>query len=166
MRGWAAGAFTAVLSVAAHASAGGAVPSGAAATQLAILAITIGALAASVRSAAGFRTLVALLATGQLVAHLVLTMAGHVHGQVGAVTTAAMLGAHAAAVALGAVLIASGVYLWAVLSHVRRGMSVSPHVPVPAQAAPVGSGADQPLRSALLLAVSVSHRGPPVRACC
>ena len=163
LRGAAAGLLTAALAVAAHGAASGTPPVGAASALLAVLAATIGALAATIRGAGDTRVLLVLLASGQLFGHLMLDAAGHGHESAAAPPEAAMLIAHAAAVALGAVLISLSDRLCAAMSRalrIRTGMRSSrPAVPT---APLVVSVSDQPLRSSLLLAASVSHRGPPV----
>jgi hypothetical protein len=73
-----------------------------------------------------------------------------------------MFGAHLAAVSVGAGLIACGARLWAALSRVVRAVARERRTaPVPTVRV-MARGSDQPLQSALLLAASVSHRGPPV----
>jgi hypothetical protein len=72
-----------------------------------------------------------------------------------------MLAAHLAAIAAGAILIAACDRLCRAVSRAVR--AAVRRVAPPVIAAPVlASGdADQPLRAALLLATSMSHRGPP-----
>jgi hypothetical protein len=160
LRGTAAGLLTAALAVAAHGAADGTLPSGTAVALLAVLAATVGGLATTVSRAADVRVLIGLLATAQAVGHVMLTAAGHSHGTAAAPATA-MLIAHALAVASGAVLIAAGDRL---CRTVARAVQVSVRAvapPVPAKPVVIAD-ADHPLRSALLLAASMSHRGPPV----
>ena len=160
LRGVAAGLLTAALAVAAHGAADSAAPSGTAAVLLAVLAATIGGLATSISRAADVRVLLGLLATGQLVGHLMLSAAGHSHGE--PVSPApAMLAAHALAVVAGALLIAAGDRLCRAVSRVAKIATRALVAPIPTRPVVV-TGADQPLRSTLLLAASVSHRGPPV----
>lgn len=162
LRGSAVGLLTAALAVGAHGVASGAPPPGAATAQLAVLAATVGALAATMARAADARVLLCLLAAGQLLAHLMLGAAGHSHAPATAPPAAVMLGAHLAAVAAGAALIAAGDRLCGAISRAVR-VTARPAVPPVAAATLVAaSDADQPLRSALLLAASMSHRGPPV----
>jgi hypothetical protein len=162
LRGLAAGLLTAALAVAAHGVGGGAVPSGAATAQLAVLAAAIGALAATIARAADARMLLGLLAAGQLLGHLMLEAAGHAHTLNSAPPAAVMLAAHLTAIAAGAVLIATGDRLCRAVSRAVRAAVRSICVPPGAPTVVTMRGADQPLRSALLLAASVSHRGPPV----
>ncbi len=160
LRGISAGLLTATLAVAAHGAADSAAPSGSAVVLLAVLAATIGGLATTISRTADVRVLLGLLAAGQLVGHLMLSAAGHSHG--GATSPApAMLAAHALAVVVGAILIAAGDRLCRAVSRVLKVATRAVVAPIPSTPAVV-TGADQPLRSALLLAASVSHRGPPV----
>lgn len=162
LRGSAAGLLTAALAVAAHAVGSGVPPEGAVVAQLAVLAVTVGALAATIGRAADVRILLILLAAGQLCGHVILSAVGHSHAATTTPPAAAMLAAHVVAVGAGAFLIAASDRLCrAVSRRVRAAVRV---VAAPVAVAPVVviGGADQPLRSALLLAASVSHRGPPV----
>jgi hypothetical protein len=105
-----------------------------------------------------------LLAVGQLVAHLMLTAAGHTHcPSSGGPPAAAMLAAHAVALVAGPALIAAGDRLCrAVSSALGAFVRELPRTLATGAGAAVTAG-DQPLRSTLLLAASVSRRGPPVR---
>ena len=162
LRGTAAGLLTAALAVAAHSVGSGAPPAGAVVAQLAVLAATVGALAATIARAADARVLLGLLAAGQLCGHVILSAVGHTHAAAAAPPAAAMLVAHVVAVGAGALLIATSDRLCrAVARAVRVAVRI---VATPVAVAPIVviGEADQPLRSALLLAASVSHRGPPV----
>ena len=157
----AAGLLTAALAVAAHGVADSAAPSGTAVVLLAVLAATVGGLAATVSRTADVRVLLGLLATGQLVGHLMLSAAGHSHG--GRRRPPRPCSSRTRwPWSSGAILIAAGDRLCRTVSRVVEvaGRAVGP--PIPAKPMVVIAGADQPLRSALLLAASVSHRGPPV----
>ena len=90
-----------------------------------------------------------------------LSSAGHHHAGSSAPPAAAMLAAHLLAIVAGAILIAVGERLWRALSRAVRAV-VRVDCAVAARPTTVARRADQPLRSALLLAASVSHRGPPV----
>jgi hypothetical protein len=162
LRGTATGLLTAALAVAAHGVGGAAPPTGAATAQLAVLAATVGALAGTIRQATDTRVLLGLLAAGQLVGHLLLSVVGHRHAPISAPPGAAMLTAHLVAIATGAALIAAVDRLCRAVSRAVRAVVriVCPSVAAAPFAATIS--ADQPLRSALLLAASVSHRGPPV----
>ena len=106
--------------MAAHGVADSAAPSGTAVVLLAVLAATIGGLAATISRTADVRVLLGLLATGQLVGHLMLSAAGHSHGEPMS-PAPAMLVAHALAVVAGAVLIAAGDRLCRAVSRVVEG---------------------------------------------
>jgi hypothetical protein len=160
LRGLAAGLLTATLAVAAHGIAGSGMPTGASVVLLAVLAATVGALTANIGRTSDVRVLLALLAAGQLAGHLMLSVAGHSHG--GPTSPApVMLVAHASAVAVGAILIAAGDRLCRTVSRAVQVTTRAVVPPVPGRPVVVTAGADQPLLSALLLAASVSHRGPP-----
>lgn len=160
LRGMGAASVTATLAVAAHAAAGGGLPSGGAVAELVVLAIAIGAVAFTMR--ANNCTLLGLLAAGQLLGHLLLGAVGHSHSQAGA-PASAMLAAHAAAVAVGALLITVGEHLCAAVSRAIR-VTAAKASELPSVATTVAKRtADQPLFSELVLAASMSHRGPPVR---
>jgi hypothetical protein len=154
--------LTAALAVAAHGTAGGGLPSGATAAMLALLSITLGALVATTRDAVDFRVLVAILAIGQVLGHVLLGAGGHAHSPIVGAPPLVMLGAHLAAVAVGAALIAAGGRLAAALSRVLVVATRLVRHPVAATSVTAVASADQPLQSARLLSASLSHRGPPV----
>ncbi|OLO98589.1 hypothetical protein BVU76_30085 [Mycolicibacterium porcinum] len=159
LRGTAVGSLTAALAIAAHGIAGGALPGGAVAAQLAILAVTLGSVAATVACASRTVVLWGLLGAGQLLAHALLATAAHSHD---AGPGLVMFGAHLAAVSLGAGLIACGARLWASVSRAVRAMVPAGRALPVSTVRVVARGTDQPRHSALFLAASVSHRGPPV----
>jgi hypothetical protein len=161
-RGAATGALTATLSLVAHTAGGGALPSGSGAALLAVMAATLGALAATMPGAATAFGLFLLLASGQVIGHLLLDAAGHQHAAALGPPSTVMVVGHVAAVFAGAALIAAATRLADALS--RAVHAVTAPVRPPVFTRPVGAvrSADQPLRSALALAASVSHRGPPV----
>ena len=161
LRGTAAGLLTAALAVAAHSVGSGAPPTGAVVAQLAVLAATVGALAATIARAADARVLLGLLAAGQLCGHVILSAVGHTHAAATAPPAAAMLVAHVVAVGAGALLIAASDRLSRAVSRAVRVAVRIIATPVAVAPIVVIGEADQPLRSALLLAASVSHRGPP-----
>lgn len=161
LRGTAAGLLTAALAVAAHSVGSGAPPTGAVVAQLAVLAATVGALAATIARAADARVLLGLLAAGQLCGHVILSAVGHTHAAATAPPAAAMLVAHVVAVGAGALLIATSDRLCRAVSRAVRVAVRIVATPVAVAPIVVIGEADQPLRSALLLAASVSHRGPP-----
>jgi hypothetical protein len=154
-RGAASALLTVALAVGAHALADG-TPPGAGVALAVVLAGTLGAICAGA-PALGARGLVALLAAGQVLGHLVLAAAGHAHTG----HQPLMFGAHAAAVVVGAVLIAAGDRLCRALSTVVRPLTVGS--PLPPQTVVIAAKTtDQPLQWMLLLLASVPHRGPPV----
>jgi len=163
LRGIAVGLLTAALAIEAHALAGGTIPPGAAVALLIILAVTAGFVATTVNRTADGRVILALLVMGQLVAHAMLTAASHTGCAASAgAPAAAMLAAHAVAVVVGAALIAASERLCrAATSALRAFAGELPGVLATAAVTAVTAG-DQPLRSALLIAASVSRRGPPV----
>jgi hypothetical protein len=154
--------LTAALSVVAHAAAGGGLPSGSMVAVLAVLSATLGMLVATIRDTANVKVLVAVLAVGQLLCHAVLGAAGHSHSSAGAAPLVLMVSGHALAIAIGATLIAMGGHLCAAASRVLRAASARPHQLVTSPSTVLAGSADQPRHSALILAASVSHRGPPV----
>jgi hypothetical protein len=160
LRGIAAGLLTAALAFAAHGLAGGGLPSASGAALLAVLSATVGGVVVVTARARGTRVLVALLGAGQLVGHLVLAVAGHGHHSSG-MPLVPMLLAHIIAVAVGALLIAASGRLCAAVCTALRRFSRGPRQLASAAATPAVRG-DQPMRALLLLAASISHRGPPV----
>lgn len=150
------------LAIAAHGTAGGGLPSGSTATLLALLSITLGTLVATIRDAADFRVLVAVLSAGQLLGHALLASGGHSHQPSDGAALGLMMAAHLAAIAVGAALIAAGGHLCAAVSRALVAATRPTRHPVAATSAIVACSADQPLQSARLLAASLSHRGPPV----
>jgi len=162
LRGTAAGLLTAALAVAAHAAGGGAPSTGAVVVQLAVLAATVGALAATIARAAHARVLLGLLTAGQLCGHIILSAVGHSHASTTAPPAVVMLAAHVIAIGAGGLLIAASDRLCRAVSRAVRAAVRIVAAPVAVAPVVVISGADQPLRSALLPAASMSHRGPPV----
>jgi hypothetical protein len=162
LRGAAAGLLTAALTLAAHGVGGGAVLAGAATVQLLVVAAVVGGLAASVSGADDLRVMVCLLGAGQLVGHVVLAAGGHAHA---APPAAAMVSAHAVAVVVGGLLINTGARLCRVLSKVLRLVG-RPNPPLASVSRLSATAADQPMRSTLLIACSMSYRGPPAGARC
>jgi hypothetical protein len=154
--------FTGALAVAAHAVAGGGWPAGGAGVLLAATAAVVGLSALSER-ASGAPILAVLLAGGQLAGHVALSAAGHSHGQTSTLPIQLMLLTHAVAVVAGAVLVSACERLCQVLSRVARRCVGIARVPVDVRTGPAVTQDGQPLQHVLLLAASISHRGPPVR---
>ncbi|KUI45982.1 hypothetical protein AU198_00075 [Mycobacterium sp. GA-1199] len=162
LRGVASGLLTATLALAAHGYGGAEPPTGAAVVALAIIALTVGTSTATLSGASKVFVLLAVLTCGQIVGHIVLGASGHDHTP----QTATMVAAHALAVGVGAVLIAAGDRLCGAVSRVVLLAVRVVCLPRAPHARPIVRRAEQPLRSALLLAASVSHRGPPVSPAC
>ncbi|EID09506.1 hypothetical protein [Mycolicibacterium phlei] len=159
LRGAATGLLTATLALAAH---GAGLPSGAALVLLAVLATGVGAVGATLPRAGELPALLGLLAAGQLAGHVLLS-AGHVHAGTPPGPEVVLL-AHLTAILLGATLIAAGDRLCRAVTRAVRAAVRVVCAPVPAGPARLAPAARHPLRSALLLASSVSHRGPPAVA--
>ncbi|BBY26583.1 hypothetical protein [Mycolicibacterium sediminis] len=164
LRGWAVGVSTAILTAAAHAAAGGGLPSGVGSVQLALLGLTIGVTTATLRHGDRFVVLAVALATGQVVGHVLLGAVGHQHGAADATSGAVMLVAHVAAVLAITALVAVGEVSCRAVSRALGATRPLPSSPIPAPHAGVVRRCDHPMRSSLLLAASSSYRGPPVSA--
>ena len=158
LRALTASALTGALAVAAHGWAGGGWPVGGAGVLLAATAAVVGLSALSERAAAT-PMLAVLLAGGQLGGHLALAVAGHSHAS--PLPGPLMLSMHLVAVAVGAVLMSACERLCQVLSQVARRCVRISRVPVGTRTALPVTGDGQPLQHVLLLAASISHRGPP-----
>ncbi|MDT5010581.1 MAG: hypothetical protein QOH57_2198 [Mycobacterium sp.] len=158
VRGVAVALLTATLSAAAHAAAGG-LPSGGGIALLVLLAGTLGVITVIDDRSGDAITLVVVLACGQALGHVVLGCGGHGHAE-GAVPSPAMVGAHLAALGLGALLISAGGRFCRLLSTAIRALLAPTLRPVPWVGA-VTTTSDQPLLSLLLATSSLSYRGPP-----
>ncbi|WP_233165311.1 hypothetical protein [Mycobacterium sp. AT1] len=154
--------MTATLAVAAHGTAGGGLPSGPTAALLALLSITLGSLVATIRATPDFRSLLAVLAVGQLLGHALLGVGGHSHPSVEGAPSLLMLAAHLAAVVVGSALIAAGGRLAAAVSRVLVAATRCDRHPVAVTSSTPFISADQPLQSLRFLSATLSHRGPPV----
>lgn len=163
-RSVAVAAVSTTLAVAAHGVGGGAAPDGTGVLLLVGLATVLAAAARSVPGLSTSRTgLLALLGAGQLGGHLMLAVSSHHHGEM----TAAMLGAHVAAVGVCAVLIAFaeriGPRCTAALSRTLPRLLCPPPPPV---RVPVCAGVcrcvDVPTQRSAVLAASIGRRGPPL----
>jgi hypothetical protein len=159
LRGTAVGILTAVLAAVGHAVAGDGAPTGAAVVQLALLAAAVGAFAATVRRADRFLVLVTVMTAGQVLAHALLSAASHHHG---GTSPLVMLTAHTLALVVVAALVTVGESLCRAVSGALRAATPPPRLPVVSASAVVYQRCDHPLRSAVALASSLSHRGPPV----
>lgn len=155
-RGAVAGALTVVLAVLAHSWSGADVPAGASTALLGVVAVGIGTLVAV--TSGRVPGLLATLAVGQALGHLVLGG----HGHAAAVPGPVMFIAHAAAVVACAALLAVASGLVAAL---RRAVRALVTIAVPVDADPRHGTARPsagPARSWFVFATSISHRGPPV----
>ena len=163
LRALAVGLLTATLAMTAHTMSGGGAPAGAAAVLLCVLAVTLGSVTATVDRTSDGRILFVLLAVGQLIAHLLLSVAEHAQcAAPGGPSGIPMLASHTAAVVAGAALIAAGGRLCQAATSAMRAFAIEFPTILATAAASAVSTADQPLCSTLLLDASVSRRGPPV----
>jgi hypothetical protein len=163
-RGLMVAAFTALLAVTAHGMASGRFPTGGTAALLVVLAAGMGAMVSASERTVGPRALLGVLALGQLGGHLVLSSGGHhvpAAGPAVLIPAPVMLLAHAAAVALGAILVAACERLCAALSSAIRGCGRIAQPQSTAMPAFAVRRSDHPQRRDLLIAASISHRGPP-----
>lgn len=168
LRGGAVAALTVLLATAAHGAAAGAVPAGGAIGLLMVLAAGLGAMVTASPRARGPVPLIGLLAAGQLAGHLVLG-AGTAHqhpGHPGAMSGALMFGGHVAAVLAGGILVAAAERFAAALSRVVRNCSPNPFHRIEIPGTTVLPAAEHPLLRSLLVAASISHRGPPALPAC
>jgi len=165
LRGLAAGAFTASLAVAAHGVGGGAAPTSGVLALLAVLAAGITALIGSWEGAGARRVMFAVLAVGQLIGHLMLSIDGHHMTSTTAIPPAAvMLTAHLVAILVGVALVAAAEHCYRTLSAVIRAVVIgTAPLAVGPQCIGVPRRAHR-LHRELLIAASISHRGPPVSA--
>ena len=164
-RGLIVAAFTALLAVTAHGMVSGGFPTGGTAALLVVSAAGIGAMVGASDRAGGRGALLGVLALGQLGGHLVLSSGGHQMPAAGPATgipAPVMLLAHLAAVALGAILVAACERLYAALSSAIRGYGRVARPESTARPSLAARRSDHPQRRELLIAASISHRGPPV----
>jgi hypothetical protein len=119
-------------------------------------------VAAAAGRVADPRILAGPLTGGQLTAHLLLSAAGHSQA---AAPSGPMPAVHLFAVLVGAGLISAAERLCRLLYTRLRAPVVAPPWTVPTGGRSPLRRPEQPLRSRLLLAVSISHRGPPVAVC-
>ncbi|MFF0497790.1 hypothetical protein ACFYU5_15380 [Nocardia aobensis] len=159
LRGGCVGAAAGTVSIAAHALGGGTVAPGSAAIMMLIAASTaIGCLAAHTRT--GLFRLMGLLAIGQLLGHLALTLSPHCHD---VLITAPMLVAHLAATVGGAVLVRGAeTTLRRAVSLIRRAVGVVTHI-LGITGAPVVVSVPDTVTAPrrLVLASGTGRRGPP-----
>ncbi|WP_422743874.1 hypothetical protein ACN27E_19315 [Mycobacterium sp. WMMD1722] len=163
LRGLATAGLTATLAAVAHTAASGEVTAGAPAAGVAVVAATVGGLAALLRGADRMPVLFVLLAAGQLSGHLILAAAGHTHPA--AASPAAMLATHAVAVAVGAALITAGGRLCAALSRaVRVAVRLTGPCPADAVATQLLPNTTAAVQIRSMPAGPLTRRGPPIGA--
>ncbi len=161
VRGVIVGLFTGALAMAAHGFADHMVPSGGMLALLAVISAAFGAAVTTWQQTAQPHVLIGVLALGQLVGHLALSAGGAMPGTQSAPL---MLAAHLAAVLAAAVLVTTAERLYLTLSSVIGRCTTVPTAPT-APSAPAGAvRSDPPQQRVLLMAASISHRGPPVSA--
>ncbi|WP_328400724.1 hypothetical protein [Nocardia sp. NBC_00403] len=162
LRGAFVGSASGAVSIAAHALAGGTVSPGRSALALLLAACTLtGAVVASMRTRHGVVEVMAMLAIGQTVGHLALSMsAGHHHSTH---TGGAMLMAHLITIPVGGLLIHSAqrAITGAASSAVRAVgvLGTGPLAPRTPALAVSFSAAQTPKR--LLFSSGIGTRGPP-----
>lgn len=122
LRGWLIGALSGAVAVVAHATAGGALSSGACVVLLILACGTVGAVASSALRRANLLGVVAFLTAGQLSAHLILVVTSD-HGHAGH-WSLSMLLAHLVATAACALLICAAEHLFAVVATELRRLFV------------------------------------------
>ncbi|MGO4618274.1 hypothetical protein AB4305_33165 [Nocardia sp. 2YAB30] len=164
LRGAFVGSASGAVSIAAHSLGGGAVSPGASSTALLIATCTaVGVLVAARPNRHGVGEAMAMLAIGQTVTHIALTLSdGHQHD---AGTPTVMLGAHLAAVPVGALLIRAaehGVLRAACdMRRTVRILSDGPTAPLRICSFAIGGPRLGPRR--LLVCSGFGLRGPPTR---
>jgi drug/metabolite transporter (DMT)-like permease len=161
LRGLTAGLITGALALAAHGFADQMAPSGGTVALLAVVSAAFGALVSRWPRTSHASALIGVLGLGQVVGHLTLSAGGSMHI---AQPSPPMLAAHAAAVVVGALLVAACERLYTALSSaIRRYRSACAAVnSVGAQRLTVHVA--PPQQRIRLLAASISHRGPPLGA--
>ena len=159
------GAIAAGVTVAAHGIAGGGYPGGAALTLLLTACAMTGAAATFIRIRTRL-TVAALLGSGQLAGHFILSgllETGHTHNG-SPFGGWLMLASHATATVLCAILITVAERLYAAVSNtlrtVLRSLAAIPQTP---RQAPLASQTSPPLFGAALRG-ALSRRGPPLAA--
>lgn len=160
LRGSAVGALSAGLAFAAHGMGGGRVPTPAAVVLLIVVCAGLGAIVAALPRDQHTRpTLVAALGAGQLLGHFALSATEHTHS---VMPPLAMLGTHAIATALCAILVVGAERLYGPIVRVLRVVLRSPAPLAPATRSPID--APTPVAPVVdVLRSSISRRGPPVQ---
>ncbi|MGV9413616.1 hypothetical protein ACWDOP_27260 [Nocardia sp. NPDC003693] len=161
LRGAAVGATSGAVAIFAHALGGGAsMPAGSAMALLLAACGLIGVVVAAVRPAHVLASTMGMLAVGQAVGHVALSMSPdhHHHG-----ATPLMLAAHLVAVPVGALLIgAAEVGVRRAVTSVRRFMVALDGVLAPAALPARAFVADErAVVRRLLVSPGIGRRGPP-----
>ncbi|MEV6773678.1 hypothetical protein AB0N05_34095 [Nocardia sp. NPDC051030] len=164
LRGAAVGTASGAVAVFAHALGGGtAFPDGTALALLFAACGLTGVLVASARSRSGLFWTMGMLAAGQSIGHIALSMSpGHHHPA----TTSVMLLAHLVAIPVGAMLIrAAEAGMRRAVTSVRRFILALGLAPVPPHAPAATVSADDRARARrLLVSPGIGRRGPPRQA--
>ncbi|WP_327118142.1 hypothetical protein OHB12_09545 [Nocardia sp. NBC_01730] len=164
LRGAFVGSASGAMSIAAHALGGGAFSPGASSTALLIAACTaVGVLVAARPNRHRPGEVMAMLAIGQTVAHIALTLsAGHQHD---AGTPTVLLGAHLTAVPVGALLIRTAEHAaLRAASDLRRTVRILSDGPTAfLRICSPAIGRPRPGPRRLLVCSGFGLRGPPTR---
>ncbi len=157
------GISAAAVTVGAHAAAAGTVPHGAALIAALLVCATSGAAAGSLTVAGRCaQVLVPALAlsAAQVLSHLVLTVAGGHHGDMG--LTPSMIAAHAVAAVLLGIAIAAVEHLYRVCASVLCWLRLfaTAHPPAPAHRA--RRRTDKVVAQSVLPAAGLGMRAPPM----
>ncbi|MEU0546084.1 hypothetical protein [Nocardia sp. NPDC005978] len=161
LRGAAVGATSGAVAIFAHALGGGtALPAGSAVALLLAACGLIGVVVAALRPAHVLAATMGMLAVGQAVGHLALSMSPghHQHG-----ATPLMLAAHLVAIPVGALLIgAAEVGLRRAITSARRFMVALAGVLTPPERVAGAFRADErAVVRRLLVSPGIGRRGPP-----
>ncbi|MCT2586568.1 hypothetical protein [Actinophytocola gossypii] len=165
--GWLLGACVAALTVTAHGSAGGTVADS---SLTALLATLLAWGGASLARRGGLVTLVGVLAATQAAQHVLLTEIAHVHAPAESVNGWLMLGTHAAATVLSAVLLVrAGGAIARIAAAVRwlagRLQALCPAPPAgPARPIPARVTSRPGVLLEVTLRRAIPRRGPPVHS--
>ncbi|MGW0159310.1 hypothetical protein ACWDUN_08290 [Mycobacterium sp. NPDC003323] len=157
------GTCAAVTTVGAHAAADGTVPHGAALVAALLVCATSGAAAAGVTLAnrhAQALVLALALSAAQLLSHLVLTVVGGHHGDLG--LTPAMLFAHAAAAVVLGIAIAAVEHLYRVCASVLCWLRLFAALNPPPAPPRVRRRTNNVVAQSVLLAPGLGMRAPPM----
>ncbi|MEV6067254.1 hypothetical protein AB0L82_11930 [Nocardia sp. NPDC052001] len=164
LRGAAVGAASGAVALFAHGLGGGTTaPAGSALALLFAACALIGVIVASVRPRYGLTSLMGMLAAGQGIGHIALSMSpGHHHHA----ASPSMLTAHLIAIPVGAMAIrAAEAGMRRAVTSVRRFILTLGLAPVPAERTARTTSTDERATVRLLLvSPGIARRGPPARA--